>query len=452
MSLDNVDERRYGVRTIRKLLIQASEASAAGAPSSSGLPFAFPLPGGNNGSSSRSSTEAPMAPMPSPVSAEYVGRVMGQLACEEVVALQDWEAVARAGPQIKWVYPGLLERVCVAHMLHGYLQCQPGYVKVAAGVLAKLPASGEVLVLQAVCCVLMGAVQAAEERLMEAETAAHARPSQSFLSPPSDMEVGGKVMGKLWSSQAFTFVADHTPANEEGLLTGLCLYTELWLAKVAVLLFRDTVESVHNTSLVPYFADARVEAIISVYDEKAEVDSTPKGLPAQALQHLGAANRQSPSLASTSGSRLAAAQDDATNSDMGIKKAGQVVRAWQEAKQAALGRSHDVSQLPNVLAEPMLGETWRKAATFREQGWFMRYKLHRLKVTEVDTKATGKRPNVTVLASLDESASLCGMDGQQADGYRSSYDAQYRMVQGKDGLWRVASVEVLGEEMNGGKQ
>eukprot|EP00983_Pelagomonas_calceolata_P061456 1146841-Pelagomonas_calceolata.AAC.10 len=46
------------------------------------------------------------------------------------------------------------------------------------------------------------------------------------------MEVGGKVMGKLWSSQAFTFVADHTPANEEGLLTGLCLYTELWLAKV----------------------------------------------------------------------------------------------------------------------------------------------------------------------------------------------------------------------------
>ncbi|KAF5834805.1 hypothetical protein DUNSADRAFT_8388 [Dunaliella salina] len=137
---------------------------------------------------------------------------------------------------------------------------------------------------------------------------------------------------------------------------------------------------------------------------------------------------------------------------MGIKKAGQVVRAWQEAKQAALGRSHDVSQLPNVLAEPMLGETWRKAATFREQGWFMRYKLHRLKVTEVDTKATGKRPNVTVLASLDESASLCGMDGQQADGYRSSYDAQYRMVQGKDGLWRVASVEVLGEEMNGGKQ
>ena len=35
----------------------------------------------------------------------------------------------------------------------------------------------------------------------------------------------------------------------------------------------------------------------------------------------------------------------------------------------------------------------------------------------------------TVLAGLDESASLLGMDGHQADGYRSSYDAQYKMVQ-----------------------
>ncbi len=52
----------------------------------------------------------------------------------------------------------------------------------------------------------------------------------------------------------------------------------------------------------------------------------------------------------------------------------------QEAKQVALGPEHDVSLLPSVLADPLLGETWRKAASFREQGWFMRYKLHRMKV------------------------------------------------------------------------
>ncbi len=54
----------------------------------------------------------------------------------------------------------------------------------------------------------------------------------------------------------------------------------------------------------------------------------------------------------------------------------------------------------------------------------------------MDTKATGRRPNVMVLAALDESASLCGMDGQQADGYRSSYEAQYQMVQ-VSALWQA---------------
>eukprot|EP00967_Tisochrysis_lutea_P098914 scaffold146536_cov18-Tisochrysis_lutea.AAC.1 len=38
-------------------------------------------------------------------------------------------------------------------------------------------------VLQAVCCVLMGAVQAAEERLMEAETAAHASGPTGPIAP-----------------------------------------------------------------------------------------------------------------------------------------------------------------------------------------------------------------------------------------------------------------------------
>lgn len=145
----------------------------------------------------------------------------------------------------------------------------------------------------------------------------------------------------------------------------------------------------------------------------------------------------------------------------------------QAAKQAALGPAHDTSLLPSVLAEPMLGETWRKAGSFREQGWSMKYKLHRMKVgqgageglalscsryawpccahayprahtrahtraraqvTAVDvSKASGRRPLVTVTASLDESASLCGMDGREADGYRSSYDAQYTVVQVRGG-------------------
>lgn len=53
---------------------------------------------------------------------------------------------------------------------------------------------------------------------------------------------------------------------------------------------------------------------------------------------------------------------------------------------------------------------------------------------------------LTVTASLDESATLHGRsDGGQSSGYRSSYDAQYRVVQAEDGSWRVAQVTVLEE-------
>lgn len=33
--------------------------------------------------------------------------------------------------------------------------------------------------------------------------------------------------------QAFSFVVDNTPAGERDALPGLCLYTELWLARVS---------------------------------------------------------------------------------------------------------------------------------------------------------------------------------------------------------------------------
>lgn len=35
----------------------------------------------------------------------------------------------------------------------------------------------------------------------------------------------------------------------------------------------------------------------------------------------------------------------------------------------------------------------------------------------------------TVVASLEESANLYGVDGRQADGYKSTYEARYHMSQ-----------------------
>lgn len=52
----------------------------------------------------------------------------------------------------------------------------------------------------------------------------------------------------------------------------------------------------------------------------------------------------------------------------------------QEAKQLALGSGHSADALPIVLAEPVLSEMRAKVADFKKEGWFMRYKLQRVKV------------------------------------------------------------------------
>lgn len=67
------------------------------------------------------------------------------------------------------VYPGLLERVAVGHILAGFSQCQPAYIKTAWVILKHTTVTPETLVMQAVCQVLMGAVQPPVDLLKQAQ-------------------------------------------------------------------------------------------------------------------------------------------------------------------------------------------------------------------------------------------------------------------------------------------
>ena len=59
---------------------------------------------------------------------------------------------------------------------------------------------------------------------------------------------------------------------------------------------------------------------------------------------------------------------------------GRAVLPVQDAKQRSMGPDHDMSGLPLVLSEPLLGEARGKAEDFRQQGWAMRYRLWSCKV------------------------------------------------------------------------
>jgi hypothetical protein len=393
------------------------------------------------------------------------------------------------------------------------------------------------------------------------------------------------------SALALSFVESSSPA-EDDLLPGLCLLVQLWLGQVrtaprrtssppaaaapaaaaaaalppapgrlptacpppahrlptacppppqvAFPLFRNTAEAPPSPSLVPYFEDTRVEALLELYEQGGgdrlaaaqslgsafgklraaleelplQAAAAPRGDASRLLLSLGAGAALLAALALALGRRggvHAAAQQQqqppppvrvsaaaggggrlvSPQPQLRAPAAEALVRRWHDAKAAALGPSYDTGRLRSALAEPLLGQTLAKVSRpaslpaspprhspppvlpaagrgkhthppasrpraarcgppqvrrFREQGWFMRYKVARLKVSSVDESQLGSTGAAVVVATVEESASMFGVDGRQEDGYSSVFDTEYRVVRGADGGWVISQLKVLGRE------
>eukprot|EP00798_Chlamydomonas_sp_ICE-L_P014103 gene14103-20060_t len=425
---------------------------------------------------------------PSP---DLLRQLMSQLTCEEVVHLQEWQSVAKNMSKHKWAYPGLIENVAYAHIVAGFQQRQPTYVKMAMGLLQGLPSSSDVLIARGVSKVLLGAVKDSSEELKKAEA--------KIMDSGNVAMRGSPRQAEGWKAAPHTFVLDNSPSGDDGLLPGMCMFTEMWLtqghrqqghsciptvthtgAQVAFPMFRETASGgIHAepldtasgptaVSLSQYFDDARVEALITVYDErssslnislssmlarfKAMEPMKKKAIAAGATAllviaalsaFLGRDRGQIASIPIPLPAASAVYADTMTD-----KVAENLIKSWQAAKQTSMGPTFESRSLMDVLSEPVLSETLKKGADFKQQGYFMRYTLWKCKVLSLDESRLSANGNghVNVVAELDESAALYGVDGRQEDGYRSSYDAQYKIVKSKDGSWRISQVTVLGQE------
>lgn len=119
--------------------------------------------------------------------------------------------------------------------MHGYLARQPAYLKIASRLLQAQPESPDMLVVRAVCAMLLGDAQDAERLIMRAGSAAPAargaaKPALVVVTPE---QAFWNDDGELPSAvQAYAFVVGVSAAGDEGLLPGLCLFTERWLCKV----------------------------------------------------------------------------------------------------------------------------------------------------------------------------------------------------------------------------
>lgn len=123
------------------------------------------------------------------------------------------------------------------------------------------------------------------------------------------------------------------------------------------------------------------------------------------------------------------------------EKSQKVIQTWLSSKSAAFGKEHQIKQLDNILAEPLL-TTWRDRAVAYQEGDFYREYEH--KITMGSAKVDPNDPNkATVEAEVKENAKHY-QSGQldQTQSYNDNLLVRYQLVkQGEK--WLIQNAEVL---------
>ncbi|GBG85721.1 hypothetical protein CBR_g40449 [Chara braunii] len=122
--------------------------------------------------------------------------------------------------------------------------------------------------------------------------------------------------------------------------------------------------------------------------------------------------------------------------------AERMVRRWQIVKARALGPTHHVEALKEVLEGPMLSLWSERAQNMAKHGWHWEYKLLNMKIDSIKIRDGGK--SASVEATLQEAAQL--HDNKKPDlndSYRSTYSARYEMRIMPDKGWRISKGEVV---------
>jgi len=159
-----------------------------------------------------------------------------------------------------------------ALVAQGYVQKQPALIRRAKAMLMRLSARQEVYLEQAVCALLLGQMEAANQTL----------------------ELSHEY-------ESLAFIRKHS-ADSPDLIPGLYLYTERWLQEEVFPHFRDLVDQ--KVHLNDYFADEQVQA----YLEELLVETTP-AISAGNAKFGVASSNLSGSSSTASTSRLTVSQE-----------------------------------------------------------------------------------------------------------------------------------------------
>jgi ARC6-like, IMS domain/DnaJ domain len=97
-----------------------------------------------------------------------------------------------------------------------------------------------------------------------------------------------------------------------------------------------------------------------------------------------------------------------TDAPLTPEEAKTVIESWLAAKSAAMGESHDLTQLDKILAEPMLSQWKADAEQVQNSNAYLKYEHSNLQVTSVETDASTAGSSPTAASATSATNSPAG--------------------------------------------
>ncbi|XP_057758866.1 plastid division protein CDP1, chloroplastic isoform X1 [Arachis stenosperma] len=128
---------------------------------------------------------------------------------------------------------------------------------------------------------------------------------------------------------------------------------------------------------------------------------------------------------------------------MPLEEAEKLVKQWQTIKAEALGPSHVVTPLAQVLDESMLAQWQALADAANERSCYWRFVLLKLSVLRADILSDGSGVDMAEIeALLEEAAELVDDSQQKNPNYYSTYKVKYILKRQEDGSWKFCEGDI----------
>ncbi|KAL5081268.1 hypothetical protein RYX36_009689 [Vicia faba] len=128
---------------------------------------------------------------------------------------------------------------------------------------------------------------------------------------------------------------------------------------------------------------------------------------------------------------------------MPVEEAETLIREWQTIKAEALGPSHEVNGLAQVLDESMLAQWQALADAAKEKSCYWRFLLLKLSVLRADILSDGNGSDIAEIeALLEEAAELIDSSQQKNPNYYSTYKVKYIVKMQEDGSWKFCEADI----------